>query len=403
MPEAFVVEAVRTPMGRFGGQLATVRPDDLAARAVEAAVERAGLPPDEIDDVYFGNANGAGEENRNVARMAALLAGLPVEIPGATVNRLCASGLEAVNQAARVVRSGEGDLLLGGGVESMTRAPWVMMKPTRGFPRGAPEVADTVLGWRLINPRMAERYSTESMGETAENVADRYSVSREDQDAFAAESHRRAVAAQEAGRFDDEIVTVEAPQPKGPPVTIHSDEGPRPDSSAEKLAKLRPVFREGGTVTAGNSSPLNDGAACVVVTSEERASRLGLEPLARFVASGSAGVDPGYMGIGPIPATRKALERAGLTVDDIDLFELNEAFASQALASMRELGIPHEKLNVNGGAIALGHPLGCSGARLLTTLIHEMRRRGVRYGLATMCIGVGQGLATIVENPGAVA
>jgi 3-oxoadipyl-CoA thiolase len=403
VPEAFVVEAVRTPMGRFGGQLATVRPDDLAARAVEAAVERAGLPPDEIDDVYFGNANGAGEENRNVARMAALLAGLPVEIPGATVNRLCASGLEAVNQAARVVRSGEGDLLLGGGVESMTRAPWVMMKPTRGFPRGAPEVADTVLGWRLINPRMAERYSTESMGETAENVADRYSVSREDQDAFAAESHRRAVAAQEAGRFDDEIVTVEAPQPKGPPVTIHSDEGPRPDSSAEKLAKLRPVFREGGTVTAGNSSPLNDGAACVVVTSEERASQLGLEPLARFVASGSAGVDPGYMGIGPIPATRKALERAGLTVDDIDLFELNEAFASQALASMRELGIPHEKLNVNGGAIALGHPLGCSGARLLTTLIHEMRRRSVRYGLATMCIGVGQGLATIVENPAAVA
>jgi 3-oxoadipyl-CoA thiolase len=403
VPEAFVVEAVRTPMGRFGGQLATVRPDDLAARAVEAAVERAGLPPDEIDDVYFGNANGAGEENRNVARMAALLAGLPVEIPGATVNRLCASGLEAVNQAARVVRSGEGDLLLGGGVESMTRAPWVMMKPARGFPRGAPEVADTVLGWRLINPRMAERYSTESMGETAENVADRYGVSREDQDAFAAESHRRAVAAQEAGRFDDEIVTVEAPQPKGPPVTIHSDEGPRPDSSAEKLAKLRPVFREGGTVTAGNSSPLNDGAACVVVTSEERASQLGLEPLARFVASGSAGVDPGYMGIGPIPATRKALERAGLTVDDIDLFELNEAFASQALASMRELGIPHEKLNVNGGAIALGHPLGCSGARLLTTLIHEMRRRGVRYGLATMCIGVGQGLATIVENPAAVA
>jgi acetyl-CoA C-acetyltransferase len=276
-----------------------------------------------------------------------------------------------------------------------------MMKPERGFARGAPEVADTVLGWRLVNPRMAEKYSTESMGETAENVAERYGVSREDQDAFAVESHRRAVAAQEAGRFDEEIVTVEAPQPKGPPVTIHSDEGPRPDSDVEKLAKLRPVFREGGSVTAGNSSPLNDGAACVAVTTQERAEKLGLDPLARFVASGSAGVDPGYMGIGPIPATRKALARAGLTIDDIDLVELNEAFAAQALASMRELGIPHEKLNVNGGAIALGHPLGCSGARLLTTLVHEMRRRGVRYGLATMCIGVGQGLATIVENPAA--
>jgi len=388
-------------MGRFAGQLSSVRPDDLAARAIEAAVERTELPPDDVDDVYFGCANGAGEDNRNVARMGALLAGLPVEIPGATVNRLCASGLEAVNQAARAIKSGEGDLLLGGGVESMSRAPWVMMKPERGFPRGAPEVADTVLGWRLINPRMAERYSTESMGETAENVAERYGVSREDQDAFALESHRRAVAAQESGRFDDEIVTVEAPQPKGPPVTIHSDEGPRPDADPEKLAKLRPAFREGGSVTAGNSSPLNDGAACVVLATEERARALGLEPLARFVASGSAGVDPGYMGVGPIPATRQALDRAGLTIDDIGLVELNEAFAAQVLASMRELGIPHEKLNVNGGAIALGHPLGCSGARLLTTLVHEMRRRGVRYGLATMCIGVGQGLATIVENPAA--
>jgi 3-oxoadipyl-CoA thiolase len=401
VPEAVIVDAVRTPMGRFAGQLASVRPDDLAARAVEAAVERSDLPRDRVDDVYFGNANGAGEDNRNVARMAALLAGLPVEVPGATVNRLCASGLEAVNQAARAVKCGEGDLLLAGGVESMSRSPWVMMKPERGFPRGAPEVADTVLGWRLVNPRMAERYSTESMGETAENVAERYGVSREDQDAFALESHRRAVAAQEAGRFDGEITTVEAPQPKGPPVTIHSDEGPRPDSDIEKLAKLRPAFREGGTVTAGNSSPLNDGAACVVVTTEERAAELGLEPLARFVASGSAGVDPGYMGVGPVPATRKALERAGLEIDDIGLVELNEAFAAQVLASMRELGIEHEKLNVNGGAIALGHPLGCSGARLMTTLVHEMRRRGVRYGLATMCIGVGQGLATVVENPAA--
>src|SRR5947207_10854403 len=388
-------------MGRYGGQLSAVRPDDLAERAIEAAVERTELQPDEVDDVYFGCANGAGEDNRNVARMASLLAGLPVEIPGATVNRLCASGLEAVNQAARAIKCGEGDLLLGGGVESMSRAPWVMTKPERGFPRGAPEVADTVLGWRLVNPRMAERYSTESMGETAENVAARYGVSREDQDAFALESHRRAVAAQEAGRFDDEIVTVEAPQPKGPPLTIHSDEGPRPDADPEKMAKLRPAFREGGSVTAGNSSPLNDGAACVVLATEERARSLGLEPMARFVASGSAGVDPGYMGVGPVPATRQALERAGLTIDDIDLVELNEAFAAQVLASMRELDIPHEKLNVNGGAIALGHPLGCSGARMMTTLVHEMRRRGARYGLATMCIGVGQRLATIVENPAA--
>src|SRR4051812_23569724 len=400
--DAFIVDAVRTPMGRYRGVLAGVRPDDLAAHTIRAAVERTGLDPDAVRDVYWGAANQSGEDNRDAGRMASLLAGLPVEVPGATVNRLCASGLEAVNQAARSIMVGKGDLLLGGGVESMSRAPWVMLKPERGFPRGNGELVDTVLGWRLVNPRMAEMYSTESMGETAENVAERYGVSREDQDAFAYESHKRAVAAQESGRFDDEIVTVEAPQPKGEPVTTHSDEGPRPDSDLEKLAKLRPVFREGGTVTAGNSSPLNDGAACVVVTTEERASSLGLEPLARFVASGSAGVDPGYMGIGPIPATRKALERAGLTVDDIDLFELNEAFASQALASMRELGIPHEKLNVNGGAIALGHPLGCSGARLLTTLIHEMRRRGVRYGLATMCIGVGQGLATIVENPAAV-
>jgi 3-oxoadipyl-CoA thiolase len=388
-------------MGRYGGQLSTVRPDDLAARAIEAAVERTGLSPQEVDDVYFGNANGAGEENRNVARMASLLAGLPVEVPGATVNRLCASGLEAVNQAARSIMVGEGDLLLGGGVESMSRAPWVMLKPERGFPRGSSELFDTVLGWRLVNPRMAQMYSTESMGETAENVAERYGVSREDQDAFAYESHKRAVDAQEEGRFDDELVTVDAPQPKGDPVTVHSDEGPRPDIDMEKLAKLRAVFREGGTVTAGNASPLNDGACCVVLASGEKAAELGLEAMARIVSTGAAGVDPGYMGVGPVPATRKALERAGLTIDDIDLIELNEAFAAQVLASARELGIPHEKLNVNGGAIALGHPLGCSGARLLTTLVHEMRRRGARYGLATMCIGVGQGLATIVENAAA--
>jgi 3-oxoadipyl-CoA thiolase len=399
MRDAFIVDAVRTPIGRFGGALSTVRPDDLAARAIEAAVERNDLPVDQVDDVVFGCTNGAGEDNRNVARMGLLLAGLPVEVPGVTVNRLCASGLEAVNHAARAVMVGEGDLLLAGGVESMSRAPWSMLKPERGFPRGAPEVADTVLGWRFVNPRMAERYSTESMGETAENVAERYGVSREDQDEFALESHRRAVAAQEEGRFDEELVTVAAPQPKGEPVVVHSDEGPRPDTTLERLARLKPAFREGGTVTAGNSSGLNDGAACLVIASEERARELGREPLARFVSSGAAGVDPGYMGVGPVPATRKALERAGLGVDDLDLVELNEAFAAQVLASIRELGIPHEKLNVNGGAIALGHPLGQSGARLLTTLIWEMRRRGARRGLATMCIGVGQGLATIVENP----
>ena len=401
MRDAFIVDAVRTPIGRFGGALSSVRPDDLAARAIGAAVERNELPVDEIDDVVLGCTNGAGEDNRNVARMGLLLARLPIEVPGVTVNRLCASGLEAVNQAARAVMVGEGDLLLAGGVESMSRAPWAMLKPERGFPRGAPEVADTVLGWRFVNPRMAERYSTDSMGETAENVAERYGVSREDQDGFALESHHRAVAAQEAGRFDEELVTVAAPQPKGEPVVVHSDEGPRSDTTIERLARLKPAFREGGTVTAGNSSSLNDGAACLVIASEERARELGREPLARIVATGAAGVDPGYMGVGPVPATRKALARAGLEVDDLDLVELNEAFAAQVLASIRELGIPHEKLNVNGGAIALGHPLGQSGARLLTTLCWEMRRRGARRGLATMCIGVGQGLATIVENPAA--
>ena len=399
--DAVIIDAVRTPIGRYGGVLSTVRPDDLAARVIEAVVERNGLPPDAVDDVVFGCTNGAGEDNRNVARMAALLSGLPVEVPGVTVNRLCASGLEAVSHASRAVRVGEGDLLLAGGVESMSRSPFVMLKPERSFPRGNVTLVDSTLGWRFINPRMEERYSTESMGETAENVAERHGVSREDQDAFALESHRRAVAATEEGRFDHEIVTVDAPQPKGPPVTIHSDEGPRPDTTLEKLAKLRPVFREGGTVTAGNSSQLNDGAACLVVCTEERARELGREPLARVVASAPAGVDPAYMGVGPVPATRKALERAGLTVDDLDLVELNEAFAAQVLASIRELGIPHEKLNVNGGAIALGHPLGQSGARLLGTLIWELRRRGGRYGLATMCIGVGQGLAMVVENPAA--
>ncbi|MBX5470556.1 MAG: acetyl-CoA C-acyltransferase [Thermoleophilaceae bacterium] len=397
MTAAYIVDALRTPIGRYGGALSSVRPDDLAARVIAAAVERSGLPAGEIEDVIFGCTNGAGEDNRNVARMAALLAGLPVKVPGVTVNRLCASGLEAVNQAARAIAVGDADLMLAGGVESMSRSPFVMLKPERALPRGDAQLVDTTIGWRFVNPRMRELHSTESMGETAENVAERYRVSREDQDAFALESHRRAVAAAQAGRFDDEIVPVDAPRPEGPPVTVRADEGPRPDTTLERLAALRPVFRKGGTVTAGNSSQINDGAACLVLASEEAAGRLGREPLARVVACAAAGVDPAYMGVGPIPATRKALARAGLAIDDLDLVELNEAFASQALACARELGIPHEKLNVNGGAIALGHPLGCSGARLLATLVWELRRRGGRYGLATMCVGVGQGVATVVE------
>ncbi|HVD57422.1 MAG TPA: thiolase family protein [Thermoleophilaceae bacterium] len=401
MSQAVILDALRTPIGRYGGVLSSVRPDDLAARVVRAAVERNGLDGAEVDELYMGNANGAGEENRNVARMAGLLAGLPVEVPGVTVNRLCASGLEASVQGARQIRLDEAGLVLAGGVESMSRAPLVTLKPERGLARGNLELVDTTIGWRFVNPRMAERYSTESMGETAENVAERYSVSREDQDAFALESHRRAVAAGEAGRFDDEIVTVDVPQPKGEPLTVHSDEGPRPDTSLEKLSRLQPIFREGGSVTAGNSSQINDGAACLVLSSEERARRLGREPLARIVTSAAAGVDPGLMGVGPVPAVRKALIGAGLAVSDIDLVELNEAFAAQVLASMRELGFEHERLNVNGGAIAIGHPLGCSGARLLGTLAWELRRRGGRYGVATMCIGVGMGMAAIIENTAA--
>ena len=401
MPQAVILDALRTPIGRYAGVLSTVRPDDLAAHVVRAAVERNELDPAAVDEVYMGNANGAGEDNRNVARMAGLLAGLPVEVPGVTVNRLCASGLEAAVQGGRQIRLGEAGLVLAGGVESMSRAPLVTLKPERGLARGNLELVDTTIGWRLVNPLMAEKHSTESMGETAENVAERYSVSRADQDAFALESHRRAVAAADAGRFDDELVTVDVPQRKGEPLTVHSDEGPRPDTSLEKLADLRPIFREGGSVTAGNSSQINDGAACLVLASEERARELGREPLARMVSSGAAGVDPGLMGVGPVPAVRKALDGAGLSVADIDLVELNEAFASQVLASMRELGFEHERLNVNGGAIALGHPLGCSGARLLGTLAWELRRRGGRYGVATMCIGVGQGLAAVIENPAA--
>jgi 3-oxoadipyl-CoA thiolase len=397
MRDAWICHAVRTPIGRYAGSLSTVRTDDLAACVIEAAVARARIPADEIDDVILGCTNGAGEDTRNVARNAALLAGLPVETPGTTVNRLCASGLEAVTQAARAIKTGEADLVLAGGVESMSRSPFVMLKPERGFPRGNMDLVDSTIGWRFVNPRYAERYSTEGMGETAENVAERFKVTREDQDAFAIESHRRATAAQEAGRFDDEIVTVDAPQPKGPPITVHSDEGPRPDPDPDKMASLKPVFRKGGTVTAGNASQINDGAACVVLASEDKATELNLTPLARVVATQPAGVDPAYMGIGPIPAVRKVLKQADRTIDDIDLVELNEAFAAQVIPCMRELGIEHDRLNVNGGAIALGHPLGCTGARMVTTLVHEMRRRGAKQGLATMCIGTGQGLATIIE------
>ena len=401
MPEAVILDAVRTPIGRYGGALATVRPDDLAARVIEAALARTGLAGGSIDEVVMGCANQAGEDNRNVARMGSLLAGLPVEVPGVTVNRLCASGLEAVNHAGRALRLGEGDLMLAGGVESMTRAPLVALKPERGFPRGGSTLVDSTVGWRFVNPRMAERHSVESMGETAENVAERYGVSRADQDVFALASHGRAVAATDSGRFDDELVTVDVPQPKGEPITVHADEGPRPDSSLERLTALPAAFREGGSVTAGNSSQISDGAACLVLGSEGRARELGRAPLARIVAADAAGVDPAVMGMGPVPAVRKALERAGLRIEDIDLVELNEAFASQVLACARELGIPHERLNVNGGAIALGHPLGCSGARLVGTLAWELRRRGARYGVATLCVGVGMGMAMVIENPAA--
>jgi 3-oxoadipyl-CoA thiolase len=384
-------------MGAYRGALAGVRPDDLAAHTIAAVVERSGVDPERIVDVYFGAANQSGEDNRDVARMAALLAGLPRSVPGATVNRLCASGLEAVNAASRAVKLGEGDFYLAGGVESMSRAPWVVEKPERALPRGPQTMHDTTLGWRMINPRMAELgLSTESMGETGENVAQRYGISREDQDAFALRSHQRAVAAAEAGRLAEEIVPIEAPKGRET-VLVEADEGPRPDASLEKLAKLRPVFREGGTVTAGNASTLNDGAACLLIASEQGANALGAEPLARVVSFGVAGVDPAYMGIGPVEAVPRALAAAGLGIDQIDLVELNEAFASQVLASARQLGIDEERLNVNGGAIALGHPLGCSGARLAGTLLRELRRRNGKFGIATMCVGVGQGLATVFE------
>jgi 3-oxoadipyl-CoA thiolase len=386
---AVVLSAVRTPVGRYGGALSGERPDDLAALVIAEAVSRAGVDASEIEDVYFGAANQAGEDNRNVARMAALLAGLPESVAGVTLNRLCASGLSAVVSACHAVAAGDGDLFVAGGVESMSRAPLVLAKPEHAFQRGDQMVWDTTLGWRFPNPRLEEQFPLESMGETGENVAERYDVSREEQDAFALESQRRWAAADAEGRFADELVTV------GDAVR---DEHPRPDTSAEKLAALKPAFREDGSVTAGNSSGINDGAAALVIASEERARELGAEPLGTFVGSAVEGVDPRVMGIGPVPAVRKLLDRTGIGVDAIDLVELNEAFASQSLVVIRELGLDHGRVNVNGGAIALGHPLGMTGARLVVTLLHELRRRGGRYGLATLCVGVGQGQAALFER-----
>jgi 3-oxoadipyl-CoA thiolase len=396
--DAWVVEAVRTPIGRYGGALASVRPDDLAAAAIRAVVERSGIDATLIEDVILGCANQAGEDNRDVARMALLLAGLPVEVGGLTVNRLCGSGLQAVNSAAHAIAVGDGDVFIGGGVESMTRAPYVMAKPANAFDRGPRELEDTTLGWRFLNPALAAIHYPYSMGETAENVAERWTVDRSRQDDFALTSQQKAVAAIEAGRFDDQIVPIPIPQKKGPPIVIQRDEHPRADTSADALAKLRPAFREGGSVTAGNSSGINDGASAVLLVEAGRARALGLRPMTRIVSTAVAGVDPAIMGYGPVPATRKALERAGIIAADLDLVELNEAFASQSLVCIDELGLDPAKVNVNGGAIALGHPLGMSGARLITMLSHELCRTGGRWGLATMCIGVGQGIATVIER-----
>ncbi len=396
--DAVIVATARTPMGRYGGQLKDVRPDDLAAIVLKEVCERAQIKPGDASDVILGCANQAGEDNRNVARMALLLAGFPVDVPGQTVTRLCGSGMQATIAAAREIQTGAADVMIAGGVESMTRAPWVMPKPDGAFPRGPQTAYDTALGWRLINPKMAELYGTLQMGETAERVAAMYEVSRSDQDAFALRSHQRAVAAQKSGRLAEEIVPVMVPQRKGEPIQVSVDEGPRADTSLEALAKLRPAFDANGSVTAGNSSPLNDGATALVLMSASQARERGLKPLARFVSAAPAGVNPNYMGIGPVPASSKALEQAGLHPSDIDLVELNEAFASQSLACVRLLGLDEAKVNVNGGAIALGHPLGSSGARLVSTLVREMAHRDAEYGLATMCIGVGQGIASVWQR-----
>lgn len=406
MPDAVIIDAMRTPIGALGGALAKVRPDDLAALVIEALVERNGLDPQQVEQVFMGCANQAGEDNRNVARMATLLAGLPVSVPAVTFNRLCASGLTAVNAAFHAIRAGEGDVFIAGGVESMSRAPYALAKADSAFPFGNLMAYDTALGWRFPNPRMVELYGTDPMGETAENIAQQYGISREEQDRFAAQSHARAIAAMDAGKLAQEILPVAIPQKKGDPMLTSVDERPRRDTTVESLARLKPAFRQGGTVTAGNSSGMNDGAAALLIMSQEKAAALNLKPMARIVASAAAGVEPRVMGLGPVPATRKALQRAGIQFRDLGLAELNEAFAVQALAVMRDLGLSEEITNVNGGAIALGHPLGCSGARILTTLLYEMKRRAAAalrpyYGLATLCVGVGQGEATIVEWIGA--
>ena len=394
----YVVDALRTPIGRFRGALASVRPDDLAAHVISALLARQPALAPELEHVTFGAANQAGEDNRNVARMAALLAGLPYELPAMTVNRLCGSGLEAVNDAARRVALGEADVALAGGVESMTRAPFVMPKAAEAFDRAPPPVYDTTLGWRFANPRLAARFELLGMGETAENVAKKFDVGRDEQDAFALASHRKAAAAWENGAFDAEVVPVDVPQRRGPAVAFAKDESPRPDATLQALAKLPAAFRQGGSVTAGNASPINDGAAAVLLASEEAVRKAGAQPLARVVSSASVGVDPSFMGEGPIPATKKALTRAGLRAPNVDLVELNEAFAAQALACIRGLDLDPARVNVNGGAIALGHPIGASGARIVATLVHAMRARGARHGLATLCVGVGQGMATLFER-----
>jgi len=398
MGSAVIIDAVRTPIGRYGGALKDVRPDDLGAWVIRKLMERNPVDASLVDDVIFGCANQAGEDNRNVARMSALLAELPVTVAGSTVNRLCGSGLEAVNQGANAIEADRGSIYIAGGTESMTRAPFVLMKAGKPYGRGNQELHDTTLGWRLVNDRMSMLYPPISLGETAENVAEKYGISREAQDEFALASQQKYGKAAAAGKFQDEIVAIEIPNGKKDPILLAEDEHPRPETTMEQLAKLKPAFRQGGTVTAGNASGLNDGAAAILMMEEETASRFGFKPRARILASAVAGVDPSIMGIGPIPATLKALKQAGLSIEDIDLFELNEAFAAQSLACIQELNIPIDKVNVNGGAIALGHPLGCSGARIVTTLLYEMERREARYGLAAMCIGVGQGIATIIER-----
>ena len=402
MVEVVIVDAVRTPIGALGGSLAGVRPDDLAAHVIRALVERTGVPPEQIEEVYLGCANQAGEDNRNVARMAALLAGLPVEVAAVTVNRLCASGLNAINMAARAIRAGEGEIFIAGGVESMSRAPYSLPKAEKPYPFGNLTAYDTALGWRYPNPVIEERYGIEAMGETAENIADMTGITRAEQDAFALRSHQRAVAAMDAGRFNAEIVSVPVPQKKGEPLLVSQDERPRRDTSLEGLGRLKPAFRGDGSVTAGNSSGMNDGAAALLLMSTEKAAALGMKPMARVLSSAVAGVPPRIMGMGPVPAARKALARAGIRIEQLGLVELNEAFAVQALAVIRELGLSEDIVNVNGGAVALGHPLGCSGARIMTTLVHEMARRVPQaarpyYGMAMLCVGVGQGEATVIE------